>query len=184
MLKTKPCSDVLLKEFTDTIAHGDYVLQRRKLVTKLGALGYHAWQNSNEREAEATVERYLKNAIDYANGTANHRRLTTVKAAIESLGLSTTSAAVVLKLMDDNFGAATLVERSREHTAGLQQLTLENGILPSQMVAKTLLGYQRQFGIGNGNLVDTSARTHITELITRQAEYHVFLQPLHLHAHS
>ena len=103
----------MLKEFNDVITHSDYELQRRKLVTKLGALGYHAWQNSNEHDAEATVERYLKNAIDYANGTANHRRLTTVKAAIESLGLSTPSAAVVLKLMDDNFGAATLVERSR-----------------------------------------------------------------------
>ena len=51
------------------------------------------------------MERYLKNAIDYANGTVNRQRLTTVKAAIESLGLATPSAAVVLKLMDDNFGA-------------------------------------------------------------------------------
>ena len=169
--------DVLLKEFADTITHGDYVLQRRKLVTKLGALGYHSWQGSNKEEATATVERYLKNAIDYSNGMANRRRLTTVKAAIDSLGLATPSATVVLKLMDDNFGAATLVERSREHTAGLQQLTLENGILPSQMVAKTLLGFQRQFGANNHGLVDTSARTHITEMITRQAEYHAFLQP-------
>ncbi|RPG35727.1 MAG: hypothetical protein CBB72_005200 [Muricauda sp. TMED12] len=165
----------LFEGLDDKIAHQAFIDLRRKIVSRLGGWGLYLSESMDKMAAEHQLRAKVIDSMEYFDGKEGRTKLS--MALAQSKAKVGASLKEVLELIDEQFAAATPVERNREHQEVLNELTVEHGICPSTTVAKSLLAFQRKFGADHDDLVDTEARSFVTQLLEGQAAKYAFMQP-------